>query len=125
MESTTHFPNTTLDNDANHCGCERRPDRRSVSCPLGVTELNIKSPLEYKRSSCYSYLILSISITQMLLIVIYNPVSGDRTAAKLTTETILPLLASHDVAPDKVAATEHAGHAGTLLLSYIDSLSPS
>ena len=61
----------------------------------------------------------------MPLIVIYNPVSGDRTAAKLTTETILPLLASHSVSPDKVVATEHAGHAGTLLLSYIDSLSPS
>jgi len=61
----------------------------------------------------------------MPLIVVYNPVSGDRTAAKLTTETILPLLASHKVTTDKVAATEHAGHAGTLLLSYIDSLSPS
>lgn len=61
----------------------------------------------------------------MPLIVVYNPVSGDRTAEKLTTETILPLLASHNVNPDKVAATEYAGHAGTLLLSYIDSLSPS
>ena len=74
------------------------------------------------------YVILSyqlISITQMPLFVIYNPVSGDRTAAKLTTDTILPLLISHEVTPDKVAATEHAGHAGTLLLSYIDSLSAS
>ena len=58
----------------------------------------------------------------MPLIVIYNPVSGDRTAAKLTTDTILPLLATHNVTPDKVAATEYAGHAGTLLLSYIDGL---
>jgi hypothetical protein len=61
----------------------------------------------------------------MPLIVVYNPVSGDRTAAKLTTDTILPLLAAHNVIPDKVAATEHAGHAGTLLLSYIDSLAVS
>ena len=61
----------------------------------------------------------------MPLIVIYNPVSGDRTAAKLTTDTILPLLATHNVTPDKVAATEYAGHAGTLLLSYIDSLALS
>ena len=61
----------------------------------------------------------------MPLIVIYNPASGDRTAANLTTETILPLLASHDIVPDQVVATEHVGHAGTLLLSYIDSLSPS
>ena len=61
----------------------------------------------------------------MPLIVIYNPVSGDRTAAKVTTDTILPLLAAHNIIPDKVAATEHAGHSGTLLLSYIDSLAPS
>jgi Diacylglycerol kinase catalytic domain len=61
----------------------------------------------------------------MPLIVIYNPVSGDHAAAKLTTESILPLLASHDIVPDKVAATEHVGHAGTLLLSYIDGLAPS
>jgi hypothetical protein len=61
----------------------------------------------------------------MPLLVIYNPVSGDRTAAKLTTDTILPLLATHNVTPDKVAATEYAGHAGKLLLSYIDSLASS
>ena len=61
----------------------------------------------------------------MPLVVIYNPVSGDRAAAKVTTDTILPLLAAHNIIPDKVAATEHAGHAGTLLLSYIDSLAPS
>ena len=61
----------------------------------------------------------------MPLIVIYNPVSGDRTAAKLTTDTILPLLATHNVTPEKVAGTEYAGHAGELLLSYIDSLASS
>lgn len=61
----------------------------------------------------------------MPLIVIYNPVSGDRTAAKLTTDTIIPLLATHNVTPDKVAATEYAGHVGELILSYIDSLAPS
>lgn len=61
----------------------------------------------------------------MPLILIYNPASGDRTAAKLTTDTIIPLLATHNVTPDKVAGTEYAGHAGELLLSYIDSLAPS
>ncbi|KAI9510381.1 ATP-NAD kinase-like domain-containing protein [Russula earlei] len=61
----------------------------------------------------------------MPLIVVYNPASGDRTAAKLTTESILPLLASHDIIPDKIAATEHPGHASTLLLAYIRSLAPS
>ncbi|KAH9063676.1 hypothetical protein EDB83DRAFT_2382407 [Lactarius deliciosus] len=47
----------------------------------------------------------------MPLIVVYNPVCGDRKGAQLTTETVLPLLTSH------VFATEHVGHAGTLLLS--------
>lgn len=61
----------------------------------------------------------------MPLIVIYNPVSGDRTAPKLTTYSIIPLLAIHNITPDKVAATEYAGHAGELILSYIDSLAPS
>lgn len=60
----------------------------------------------------------------MPLVVVYNPVSGDRNGAQLTTETILPLLTSHGLTPDKVAATEHAGHAGTLLLSYISGLAP-
>ena len=61
----------------------------------------------------------------MPLIIISNPVSGDHSAVNLTTETILPLLASHDIVPDKVAVTEHVGHAGTLILSYIDGLAPS
>ena len=61
----------------------------------------------------------------MSLIVVSNPVSGDHSAVSLTTERILPLLAAHNIVPDKVAVTEHVGHAGTLLLSYIDSLAPS
>ena len=61
----------------------------------------------------------------MPLIVICNPVSGDRTAAKLTTEKIIPLLATHNVTPDKVATTEYVGHAGELFLSYIDTLASS
>ena len=60
----------------------------------------------------------------MPLIVVYNPACGDRKGAQLTTETILPLLTSHGLTPDKVAATEHAGHVGTLLLSYINGLTP-
>lgn len=86
-------------------------------------ESEFKSPLEYKSPSG-SDLILSYP-SEMPLIVIYNPVSGDRTAPKLTTDTIIPLLATHNVTPDKVAATEYVGHAGELLLSYIDCLAPS
>jgi hypothetical protein len=69
--------------------------------------------------------IILSEIPEMPLIVVSNPVSGDRTAVNLTTERILPLLASHNIVPHKVAVTEHVGHAGTLLLSYIDSLAPS
>jgi diacylglycerol kinase family enzyme len=61
----------------------------------------------------------------MPLLVIYNPACGDHSAANLTTGTILPLLAAHDIVPDKVIATEHVGHAGTLLLSYVDGLTPA
>jgi hypothetical protein len=61
----------------------------------------------------------------MPLIVVYNPVSGNRSGLNLTTETILPLLLSHDITPDTVVPTEHLGHAGTLLVSYIETLSPS
>jgi Diacylglycerol kinase catalytic domain len=88
-----------------------------------LDEPDFESPLEYKSASEHD-LILSYP-RQMPLIVIYNPVSGDRTAAKLTTDTIIPLLATHDATPDKVAATEYVGHAGELILSYIDSLAPS
>lgn len=61
----------------------------------------------------------------MPLIVVYNPVCGDRNGTQLTTGTILPLLNSHGLPPDKVAETEYRGHAGTLLLSYISGLTPS
>ena len=61
----------------------------------------------------------------MPLIVVYNPTSGNRNGAQLTTETVLPLLNSHGLVPDKVVATEHVGHAGTILLSYISGLAPS
>jgi Diacylglycerol kinase catalytic domain len=61
----------------------------------------------------------------MGLLLVYNPLSGNRSGAKLTTETIIPLLTSHDLTPDTVAATEHVGHAGTLVISYIDTLDSS
>ncbi|KAI0253900.1 ATP-NAD kinase-like domain-containing protein, partial [Lactifluus subvellereus] len=59
----------------------------------------------------------------MPIIVVYNPASGDRSAKSTTETTILPLLTSHNLIPDRVAATEHVGHAGTLLISYIEGLS--
>lgn len=65
------------------------------------------------------------SLAKMPLIVVYNPVCGDRKGAQLTTGTILPLLNTHGFPPDKVAGTEYQGHAGILLLSYISGLSSS
>ena len=64
-------------------------------------------------------------VAKMPLIVVYNPVCGNRNGTQLTTGTILPLLNSHGLPPDKVAETEYQGHAGILLLSYISGLSPS
>jgi hypothetical protein len=81
--------------------------------------LNLRLNIDYSPNGILSYL------TEMPLIVIYNPVSGDRSAHKLTTDTIIPLLTTHNVTPDRVAATEYVGHAGELVLSYIDSLAPS
>jgi Diacylglycerol kinase catalytic domain len=70
------------------------------------------------------YLILSYQL-QMPLIVVYNPVSGNHSALNLITDNILPLLLSHNITPDTVIPTERVGHAGTLLVSYIETLSPS
>jgi Diacylglycerol kinase catalytic domain len=89
-----------------------------------VTCQHFNLRLNFMTAFSQSYLILLINHA-MPLIVLYNPVSGDRNGAKLTTETILPLLVSHNLTPDTVTATEHVGHAGTLLVSYIESLTPS
>lgn len=98
-------------------------DRSGEASASRAVEPDFESPLEYISASEFE-IILSY-LLEMPLIVIYNPVSGDRTATKLTTDTIIPLLATHNVTPDKVAATEYVGHAGELLLSFIDSLATS
>jgi hypothetical protein len=92
---------------------------RVCRCCYGLN-LDIESPLEYRRP-----ILDDIILSDMPLIVVSNPVSGDHSAVNLTTDRVLPLLAAHNIVPDKVAVTEHVGHAGTLLLSYIDSLAPS
>ncbi|KAK0459458.1 ATP-NAD kinase-like domain-containing protein [Desarmillaria tabescens] len=55
----------------------------------------------------------------MPLIVIYNPVCGDRTAKQFFDDHVLPLLASKGQIVDKVFQTERPGHAGEILHDYL------
>ncbi|EJF62516.1 ATP-NAD kinase-like domain-containing protein [Dichomitus squalens] len=55
----------------------------------------------------------------MPLLVIYNPVSGDRSSKALFDNHVLPLLSQHNITPDKVVATESAGHAGTIVFDFL------
>lgn len=50
----------------------------------------------------------------MVLIVVYNPVSGDRGAKSVLLQHTLPLLASRSIPIDGVFATEYPGHAGQI-----------
>ncbi|OSD02733.1 hypothetical protein PYCCODRAFT_299500 [Trametes coccinea BRFM310] len=55
----------------------------------------------------------------MPVLVIYNPVSGDRSAKALFDDHVLPLLAKHNVTPDKVVATESSGHVGNIVADFL------
>ncbi|KAJ2968033.1 hypothetical protein NUW54_g13334 [Trametes sanguinea] len=55
----------------------------------------------------------------MPVLVIYNPVSGDRSAKALFDGHVLPLLAKHNVTPDKVVATESSGHVGNIVADFL------
>ena len=61
----------------------------------------------------------------MPTLVVYNPVSGDRSSKALFDDHVLPLLAKHDITPDKVVATESAGHAGTIVFDFLAALGDS
>ncbi|EIW60701.1 uncharacterized protein TRAVEDRAFT_118975 [Trametes versicolor FP-101664 SS1] len=57
----------------------------------------------------------------MTVLVIYNPVCGDRSAKALFDDHVLPLLAEHNITPDKVVATESSGHAGKIVADFLAS----
>ncbi|KAI0362806.1 hypothetical protein OH77DRAFT_1442780 [Trametes cingulata] len=57
----------------------------------------------------------------MPVLVIYNPVSGDRSAKALFDDHVLPLLHQHKVTPDKVVATESSGHVGKIVADFLAS----
>lgn len=56
----------------------------------------------------------------MPVLLIYNPVSGARTAEQFVNAHVLPLLQHADLTPDAVLATEHAGHAGAFVTQHLE-----
>ncbi|KAI0670709.1 ATP-NAD kinase-like domain-containing protein [Trametes maxima] len=58
----------------------------------------------------------------MPVIVIYNPVSGDRAAKAFFDDHVLPLLKQHNVHVDKVVPTESSGHAGEIVVDFLTSI---
>ena len=53
----------------------------------------------------------------MALLVVYNPVCGNSSGKDIVDTHVLPLLVAQGRHPDKVAETEHPGHAGTIVLA--------
>ncbi|KAI6109924.1 ATP-NAD kinase-like domain-containing protein [Pisolithus sp. B1] len=53
------------------------------------------------------------------VLVLYNPVSGDSTAKEFFENHVLPYLDSNGIRPAAVMATEHAGHAGTIVTDFL------
>ena len=56
----------------------------------------------------------------MPLLVLYNPVSGNSSGKQIVEEHILPLLSKHGKVADRVVSTERPGHAGSLVVDFID-----
>ncbi|KAJ7109109.1 ATP-NAD kinase-like domain-containing protein [Mycena epipterygia] len=56
----------------------------------------------------------------MPLLVLYNPVCGDSTAKSFFDGHVLPLLQTSGKVVDKIFATEHAGHAGKILVDFLE-----
>ena len=56
-----------------------------------------------------------------MVLVIYNPTGGDRTAKEFVEGHVLPLLKTSNVPISKIVETEHAGHAGTAAFEFVDS----
>ncbi|KAH9857748.1 ATP-NAD kinase-like domain-containing protein [Lenzites betulinus] len=55
----------------------------------------------------------------MPVLVIYNPVCGDRTAKAFFDDHVFPLLKAHNLTPERIAATESSGHAGKIVAEFI------
>ena len=57
----------------------------------------------------------------MPVLVIYNPVCGDGAAKSFLDTRVLPLLEKHGKSVDAIAPTLSVGHAGTLLIDFMES----
>ncbi|PIL23683.1 hypothetical protein GSI_13432 [Ganoderma sinense ZZ0214-1] len=57
----------------------------------------------------------------MPVLVICNPVAGDRSASALVDNHVLPLLTLHNLVPDKVVHTQRPGHIGPILFDFLRS----
>ena len=56
----------------------------------------------------------------MPVIAIYNPVCGDGTAQSFFEDHVLPLLSNHGKNVDKCIPTMYKGHAGQLVLDFVE-----
>lgn len=81
----------------------------------GVALSSVKSSSQLREINCI----------RMPLLVVYNPVSGDRSSSALFDQHVLPLLTTHHITPSKIVATESTGHAGTILADFLASLPQS
>ncbi|KAJ7694078.1 hypothetical protein B0H17DRAFT_932095 [Mycena rosella] len=54
------------------------------------------------------------------LLVLYNPVCGDSTAKSFFDEHVLPLIQKSGKVVAKIASTEHPGHAGKVLVDFLE-----
>lgn len=55
----------------------------------------------------------------MSLLLLYNPVCGNRTAKQLVDEHVLPALKAGQATPVAIVGTERPGHAGELVLQFL------
>lgn len=55
------------------------------------------------------------------LLVLYNPVSGDRSAESFFKDSVLPLLAQHEILHEDVVATTSPGHAGAVVIDFVEA----
>jgi hypothetical protein len=58
----------------------------------------------------------------MRILVLYNPVCGDRTAKSFFDTQVLPLLEKHGKIADKLTFTQYQGHAGSIVLDFMRSM---
>lgn len=67
------------------------------------------------------HLIYGLSLNLELMLIISNPVSGDKTGPQFVNDFVIPLLNKHDVA-FTLKTTNAPGHAGDLATEYLTSL---